>query len=213
MIWWGFYKRVKKRVGGWPLVDQPTSHTTVRTVPYTAVQSYEVHRLVRFGYVIISAACKSFVCYCGMYPQQPNSLCECYRCGKPAIRAYPISSDLPPLFSASSIASKYTFVMRSMTVGIPSFLTPPVSFGISTLLTGDGLRHSLSQSVTVLLAARHMDIARVWRSPRSIAYILSWQTTQTSLFPTPKPRSNSVDVSNPLCTALAEKSVSGIGVP
>ena len=26
-----------------------------------------------------------------------------------------------------------------MTVGIPSFLTPPVSFGISTLLTGDGL--------------------------------------------------------------------------
>ena len=28
------------RVGGYPLVEQPTSHTTVRTVPYTAVQSY-----------------------------------------------------------------------------------------------------------------------------------------------------------------------------
>ena len=26
------------RVGGCPLIEQPTSHTTVRTVPYTAVQ-------------------------------------------------------------------------------------------------------------------------------------------------------------------------------
>ncbi len=26
------------RVGGYPLVEQPTSHTTVRTVRYTAVQ-------------------------------------------------------------------------------------------------------------------------------------------------------------------------------
>lgn len=26
------------RVGGYPLVEQPTSHTTVRTVQYTAVQ-------------------------------------------------------------------------------------------------------------------------------------------------------------------------------
>ena len=28
----------KNRVGGYPLVEQPTSHTTVRTVRYTAVQ-------------------------------------------------------------------------------------------------------------------------------------------------------------------------------
>ncbi len=28
------------RVGGFPLVEKPTSHTTVRTVRYTAVQSY-----------------------------------------------------------------------------------------------------------------------------------------------------------------------------
>ncbi len=28
------------RVGGWPLVGQPTSHTTVRTVPYTAVPKF-----------------------------------------------------------------------------------------------------------------------------------------------------------------------------
>ena len=26
------------RVGGYPLIEQPTSHTTVRTVRYTAVQ-------------------------------------------------------------------------------------------------------------------------------------------------------------------------------
>ena len=42
--------------------------------------------------------------------QQPNSLSECFRFGKPAIRAYPISSGLPPLFLASSIASRYTSV-------------------------------------------------------------------------------------------------------
>ena len=28
----------KNRVGGCPLIEQPTSHTTVHTVPYTAVQ-------------------------------------------------------------------------------------------------------------------------------------------------------------------------------
>ena len=28
----------KNRVGGYPLIEQPTSHTTVRTVRYTAVQ-------------------------------------------------------------------------------------------------------------------------------------------------------------------------------
>lgn len=28
---------MENRVGGWPLVGQPTSHTTVRTVRYTAV--------------------------------------------------------------------------------------------------------------------------------------------------------------------------------
>ena len=29
----------RNRVGGCPLIEQPTSHTTVRTVRYTAVQS------------------------------------------------------------------------------------------------------------------------------------------------------------------------------
>ena len=29
---------IPDRVGGYPLVEQPTSHTTVRTVRYTAVQ-------------------------------------------------------------------------------------------------------------------------------------------------------------------------------
>ena len=28
----------RNRVGGYPLAEQPTSHTTVRTVRYTAVQ-------------------------------------------------------------------------------------------------------------------------------------------------------------------------------
>ena len=64
----------KNRVGGWPLTDQPTSHTTVRTDRYTAVQSYRVQGLVRFGYVVISAACKSFVCNgVGQNPTTRNS--------------------------------------------------------------------------------------------------------------------------------------------
>ena len=33
-----FYKFWYNRVGGCPLIEQPTSHTTVRTVRYTAVQ-------------------------------------------------------------------------------------------------------------------------------------------------------------------------------
>jgi hypothetical protein len=31
---------IKDRVGGWPLIGQPTSHTTVRTVRYTAVPEF-----------------------------------------------------------------------------------------------------------------------------------------------------------------------------
>ena len=44
-------------------------------------------------------------------PEQPNRLSECFRFGKPAIRAYPISSGLPPLFLASSIASIYIRIL------------------------------------------------------------------------------------------------------
>ena len=42
--------------------------------------------------------------------QQPNSLFGYFRFGKPAIRAFLTSLGLSPSFSASSTASRYTFV-------------------------------------------------------------------------------------------------------
>lgn len=44
-VTWSF---VQNRAGGCPLAERPTSHTTVRIVRYTAVQSLRVQRLVRF---------------------------------------------------------------------------------------------------------------------------------------------------------------------
>lgn len=41
-VYWEIYSKpiepCRNRVGGYPLIEQPTSHTTVRTVRYTAVQ-------------------------------------------------------------------------------------------------------------------------------------------------------------------------------
>ena len=42
--------------------------------------------------------------------QQPNIPYECYRFGMPSTRAFLISLGSPPLFSATSTASRYTFV-------------------------------------------------------------------------------------------------------
>ena len=91
----------------------------------------DLYRSARSGSIILSAkTCTLRIChnihgvqvfrllwYDVIYHflQQPNSLSECSRFGKPAIRAYPISSGLPPLFSASSIASRYTSVFFSAT--------------------------------------------------------------------------------------------------
>ena len=55
------------------------------------------------------------------YLQQPSSLYECFRFGMPSSRAFPISWDWLPSFSATSTASRYTFV----SVGVATRSTSP----------------------------------------------------------------------------------------
>ena len=64
---------------------------------YHSIRGVQVFRLLWYGRV-------------SHYLQQPNSLFEYFRFGVPANRASLISLGFPPLFSATSTASRYTFV-------------------------------------------------------------------------------------------------------
>ena len=98
------------RVGGWPLIDQPTSHTTVHTVRYTAVPKFTQlladnnHK----NWDILPASdghSTGFSVGLG-YGRFANSLFLCLPTSMPILHPVPVSWDWQNAFLFSSSVSR-----------------------------------------------------------------------------------------------------------